>query len=69
MRIPSYLKLRKTKTLSGGIIHQCCMCGFCGVWNKNWSWYGNLREEGHGKRLDKLCSAKCREDYCEKYGV
>ena len=79
MKTPAYLKLRKTPHLKlrktrnpdGKCAHQCCMCGHYGVWGASWSWYGNYEDrfERDVGQVDKMCSAKCKEDYCKKNKV
>lgn len=51
----------------------CDQCGVKGEWNQNWSTWGSLHEDEHGRRL-VVCSDKCRSSsdpsalWVKKYG-
>lgn len=40
-------------------LHECCVCGQCGVWTDAWSWYGSVRDADAGQ-VAKFCSQECR---------
>lgn len=41
-------------------LHQCCVCGQCGEWGPQWSWYGSVMDEDAGT-VAKFCSPECRK--------
>lgn len=60
------LKLRKMRNANGRRIHRCYMCGYYGVWNKNWSWYGKIDDSANAP---KFCSEACKNKYRQKYAI
>ncbi len=59
---------KKSDIPDGRKSHTCCICQHVGKWNKNWAWYGSLKDEEDGD-VDKVCSKDCVAAYNAKHRI
>lgn len=52
---------QRRRSMSGRLIHCCCICGTTDVWSRNWSVWCSIKELDDEAPVSKFCSAACRD--------